>query len=88
MIVPAVLCSILAPMVDSFEVFGYLMWFILFFGGLVLPSITGIMLNSVHENERTSANSIANMCYNLFGYLPAPSFYGMVSSISDGPKSR
>ena len=67
--------------------FGVLIWLLLFFGGSILPPVTGIMLNTVQESKRTSANSIANLCYNLLGYLPAPSFYGMVSSIVDRPES-
>ena len=42
------------------------------------------MLNSVNELHRTSANAVANISYNLLGYLPAPSFYGMVASIAKG----
>ena len=37
------------------------------------------MLNSVAEERRTTANSIATMIFNLFGYLPAPFIYGAVS---------
>lgn len=76
----AVVSAVPIPFVD-FKVFAFLIWFLLFFGGFLLPQVTGIMLNSVEESKRTSANSIANLFYNLFGYLPAPSFYGMVSSI-------
>lgn len=50
--------------------------------------MTGIMLNSVSEYQRTSANSLANMLYNLFGYAPAPIFYGFISKISGGDTSR
>jgi len=83
----AVVSALPIPFVE-FKVFGILIWFVLFFGGCILPPVTGIMLNSVQENKRTSANSIANLCYNLFGYLPAPSFYGMVSSMTSSQSSR
>jgi hypothetical protein len=52
------------------------------------------MINSVGEYQKSSANSIANLCSNLFGYLPAPSIYGMIAAItkeetpSGGNKSR
>jgi hypothetical protein len=85
--VMAVLCALPIPFVN-FGHFAYLIWFVLFFGGFLLPQVTGIMLNSVDENKRTSANSVATLCYNLFGYLPAPSFYGMVSAIIGNPASR
>ena len=34
------------------------------------------------------ANSLANLSYNLLGYLPAPSIYGFVCSVTGGEKSR
>ena len=49
----------------------------LFCGGFTMPAATGIMLNFVPPNMRTMANSIANLSYNLFGYLPAPLLYGI-----------
>ena len=49
----------------------------LFCGGFTMPAATGIMLNFVPPNMRTMANSMANLSYNLFGYLPAPLIYGI-----------
>ena len=83
----AVVCALLIPFFE-FHVFAVLIWLLLFFGGSVLPPVTGIMLNSVEQTKRTSANSVANFCYNLLGYLPAPTFYGLVSSIVDDNESR
>ncbi len=45
------------------------------------------MLNSVNEKEKATANSLAMLAYNLFGYLPSPAIYGLVSDIA-GPKSK
>ena len=45
------------------------------------------MLNSVNEKEKATANSIAMLVYNLFGYLPSPAIYGLVSDLA-GPKSK
>ena len=84
----AVLSALPIPFLTNFYHFVTLIWFLLFFGGFVLPPITGIMLNSVSEYQRTSANSFANLSYNLFGYAPAPIFYGLISKISGGDKSR
>ena len=50
----------------------------LFFGGMTMPVATGLMLNQVPQNMRTVCNSIANMTYNLFGYVPAPYIYGFM----------
>ena len=83
----AVACALPVPFVN-FGNFAYLIWFLLFFGGFLLPQVTGIMLNTVDDSKRTAANSVATLCYNLLGYLPAPSFYGMVSAIANNPVSR
>lgn len=48
----------------------------LFCGGFILPAATGLMLNQVPSTMRTVSNSIANLCFNLFGYVPAPYLYG------------
>ena len=56
----------------------------LFGGGFVLPCATGIMLNTVEDQLRTTANSIANIWYNLLGFLPAPYVYGMIADSGDG----
>ena len=59
------------------------MWLALFFGGFSLPALTGILLNSVDENHRGVAQSIAMFTYNALGYMPAPMVYGFVSSFVD-----
>ena len=55
----------------------------LFLGGFVITPLTGIMLSSVEENLRGSANSVSQFGYNAFGYLPAPIVYGGVSTLID-----
>jgi len=59
-------------------------WLLLFVGASILPTLTGIMLNAVEESRRTTANSIATLIYNLFGYLPAPFIYGAVAEKGGG----
>ncbi len=54
----------------------------------MLPILTGILLNSVPGNQRTVANSLANLCYNLFGYMPAPFIYGFICDLTGGTDSR
>lgn len=71
------------PLTTNFQIFGILMWLTLFFGGFSLPALTGIMLNTVEENHRGVAQSIAMFSYNALGYMPAPMVYGVVSSIVD-----
>ena len=76
------------PIVNSFQSFGILVWGLLFFGGSLLPSLTGIMLNSVPEHQRASANSVATLSYNFLGWMPAPFIYGVVSQIVGDPEHR
>lgn len=60
-----------------------LLWFMLFCGGMMLPGIMGMMLNTVDENLKTTANSIANTSFNLLGFLPSPYIYGLISDVGD-----
>lgn len=70
-----------APFLHSKVAMYLMMWLLFYFGAFLLPTMTGIMLNSVNEERRTTANSVATLWYNLFGYLPAPFVYGFVSSL-------
>ena len=74
--------------IDNFVAFIALLWFLLFFGGSVLPCMTGIMLNTVERQYKTTANSIANLSYNLLGYLPAPTIYGLIYDAGEGGNAR
>ena len=50
--------------------------------------MTGIMLSTVDKQYKTIANSIANLSYNLLGYLPAPTVYGLIHDAGEGNNSR
>lgn len=52
------------------------LWVLLFIGAIILPICTGVCLTKVEPELRPRANSIANLCYNLLGYFPAPAIYG------------
>lgn len=56
-----------------------LVWVVLFTGAFILPIMTGVMLTCVEQDYKSHANSMANMSYNLLGYLPAPTIYGMMN---------
>ena len=77
-------CSAPIPFIMNFYVVIVLLWFLLFFGGSILPSLTGIMLNTVDPKQKTVANSLANLSYNLLGYLPAPFLYGVIFDSGKG----
>lgn len=76
-----VLCILPVPFLKDINCIGALMFSFLFFGGFMPAPCTGLMINSVADSHRTSANSIANMSYNLLGYIPGPFIYGLLSSI-------
>lgn len=67
----------------TLNTWGVLVWILLFLGGFILPTMTGIMLGAVSQNQRGSANSLAQLSNNLLGYLPAPYIYGILSTIGD-----
>lgn len=46
------------------------------------------MINSVEDGKKTSANSFAQVAFNLFGFLPAPTFYGLISTLIDDEDSK
>jgi len=81
-------CAIPIPFLDNFIIIAALLWFLLFFGGAILPAMTGMMLNTVEGSQKTAANSLANLSYNLLGYLPAPFVYGAIYDSGDGGNSR
>ena len=56
----------------------FLVWIVLFTGAFILPIMTGVMLTCIEQDYKSHANSLANMSYNLFGYLPAPTIYGLI----------
>ena len=80
------------PYVDGFAAFGTLLYLMLFLGGFILPSLTGIMLNSVQQHQRGSANSVAQLSNSLLGFMPAPAIYGyfqdLLNKDDTKPKSR
>ena len=57
------------------------MWFVLFFGGGIVPVITNLVINSITKELNASGNSITNLFSNLFGYLPSPYIYGLLIDI-------
>ena len=42
------------------------------------------MLSTVDKANKTTANALANLSYNLLGYLPAPTVYGLIYDAGKG----
>jgi len=76
------------PYFDSFWIVCALLWLLLFVGAFIMPILTGVMLLSVDVDDRPQANAVANLCYNLFGFVPSPVIYGAVCSAFGGRQSR
>ena len=54
-------------------------WLVLFFGGAILPALTGIIINAVGEDCKNMASSFSMFMYNIVGYAMAPLLSGVVS---------
>jgi hypothetical protein len=66
---------------DNLIFFTAILWVVLFFGGAMLPPITGLIISSLPMESRGSANSINFFTSNLLGYLPAPFIYGLLKDV-------
>eukprot|EP00946_MAST-07B_sp_MAST-7B-sp1_P005351 g5351.t1 len=54
-------------------------WLVLFFGGALLPALTGVCMTSVPEDCRAVASSFSMFTYNIFGYALAPLLMGGIA---------
>ena len=61
--------------------FVFFTWFALFYGGAIMPTLTGIVITSLPQHLRASGNSLQLFIGTLFGYLPAPYIYGVIQDI-------
>lgn len=84
----AALSGITIPFLDNIPLFVGLIWLLLFFGGSIVPGLTGILINSASNRMKEVSNSITHLCYNLLGYLPSPVLYGLVCKYTGGTNSR
>lgn len=87
----AILASVSATPIPFMNTYNYaiaLLWLVLFFGGSLVPAVTGIMICSIPPQYRSIGNSISHVFQELLGYLPSPVLYGLVISLTGGPTSR
>jgi len=80
--------AVFVPFVNTPLLCVGLIWVVLFCGAFVLPICTGVWLGKVEAEMRPRANSIANLCYNLFGFFPAPILYGFANTVEGSKNSR
>lgn len=88
LIIPCILSALPIPFIDNVYISITFFWFLLFFGAMVLPLQTGVILTKVRPEMRPRANSIANLFYELLGYFPAPIVYGYACKIEGSKNSR
>ena len=88
LMIPSIVVALPIPFIDSVYGALTLFWFLLFFGAMILPILTGVILTKVAPEIRPRANSIANLFYELLGYFPAPVLYGYACQIDGGSDSR
>lgn len=73
--------AVVIPFVDQFYWLCSLLWLVLFFGGAMMPGLTGIMMSSVSPYLRAFGNSTGEIIKNVFGYLPSPFVYGLFNTL-------
>ena len=87
-------CSILtfisgfiSAFVSKINLFVLFIWIAFFFGGAIIPVLTGIIITSLPQHLRASGNSLQLFFGTLLGYLPAPYIYGVLEDyFEDGGK--
>ena len=77
----AVAAAIPVPFANTSAIVYILLWLIFFFGAIIIAPLVGMMLNTVPQKGKASATALATLCYNLFGYFPAPFVFGVVADI-------
>jgi sugar phosphate permease len=80
----SIISGLPVPFIDDYRSAIGSFWFVLFSGIFIIPILNGVMLNNVDPLLKEHANSIANLSFNLMGYLPAPTIYGFVNTYDVG----
>ena len=79
--------ALFIPFLTDFYLSASSLWIVLFFGGAMMPGLTGIMMASVPPYLRAFGNSTGEIIKNCFGYLPAPFIYGWFNQLFDTDKA-
>ena len=81
--------GIISAFMSKVNLFILFTWIAFFFGGAIMPILTGIIITSLPQHLRASGNSLQLFFGTLLGYLPAPYIYGALEDYFDdgGKKS-
>jgi len=82
--VGATVFAIPSALTMNFWVLMCSVWVVLFFGGALLPAVTGVCVSSVPPDIRSLSSSVSMFIYNLLGYAAAPLAVGLISSSIGG----
>ena len=81
-------CVLPVPYVENYKIAVFIIWIVLFCGAFILPILNGVMLCVVEPELKEHAQSIANICFNLFGKLPAPTMYGAMNRLDPNGENK
>jgi sugar phosphate permease len=62
----------------------FLLWFLLFFGACVVPSATGIIVNTMPKEFQSSSSAVSQLVYNLAGFFLAPVLSALIMDRVEG----
>ena len=62
----------------SFIYISILVWAFLFFGSLIVPVMTGVMISCVPRQYQATSSSMSQLIFNFGGYFLAPFFTGFI----------
>ena len=79
--------AVVIPFVSTFFISAILLWIVLFFGGAMVPGLTGMIMSSVQPEMRSFGNSKGEIIKNTLGYFPSPFLYGLINSLSSNPRA-
>ncbi len=77
----------IVPLAKSLTSFTILFWLYLFFGSIIVPVCSGLVLCSVEKQYSGSAATINTLVYNVLGKLIGPNFYGYLKDKVGDEKS-
>jgi hypothetical protein len=80
----AVALAIPAGFVTSFSGVILLIWFVLFFGGAIVPGATGLVLSSVPPQVRAFSSAMSILTFNILGYASGTILPGVYMQILKG----